>query len=86
MANNSDAFRLAADLKINVIFLSWAVKAKLHNNDDWIDYGRFNGDVYAAEIARNNVTKSDCGEIGRHKGLKIPRLRAYRFDSDQSHH
>ena len=68
LADNSDAFRLATDLKINVMFLNWAVKAKLHNSEyetDWIDYGRFNGDMYAAtryaivvaaaEIARNNV-------------------------------
>ena len=27
----------------------------------------------------------DCGEIGRHKRLKIPRPRVYRFDSGQSH-
>lgn len=68
LADNGDAFRLATNLKINVMFLNWAVKAKLHNSEyetDWIDYGRFNGDAYAAtryaivvaaaEIARNKM-------------------------------
>ena len=27
----------------------------------------------------------DCGEIGRRKGLKIPRRKSCRFDSGQSH-
>jgi hypothetical protein len=29
---------------------------------------------------------SPDGEIGRHKGLKIPRRKAYRFDSGSGHH
>jgi len=29
--------------------------------------------------------KCDCGEIGRHKRLKISRRKASRFDSGQSH-
>lgn len=66
LADSGDAFRLATKLKINVMFLNWAVKAKLHNSEyetDWIDFGQFNGDadaatryaivVAAAEIARN---------------------------------
>ena len=66
LADNGDAFRLATNLKINVMFLNWAVKAKLHNSEyetDWIDFSQFNGDAYAAtryaivaaaaEIARN---------------------------------
>ena len=30
-------------------------------------------------------SKCDCGEIGRRKGLKIPRRKACQFDSGQSH-
>ena len=37
-------------------------------------------------ILASVVNKCDCGEIGRRKGLKIPRLRSCQFDSGQSHH
>ena len=68
LADDGDAFRLATNLKINVMFLNWAVKAKLHNSEydtDWINFSRFNGDAYAAtryaivvaaaDIARNKM-------------------------------
>ena len=32
------------------------------------------------------MKQSECGEIGRHKRLKISRLTAYQFDSGHSYH
>lgn len=45
--------KLAIDLKINIMFLDWAVKAKLHNGEyetDWIDYDQFNGNAHSATM------------------------------------
>ena len=33
----------------------------------------------------NHSIKCPVGEIGRHKGLKIPRLRLYQFESGIGH-
>ena len=34
---------------------------------------------------RPGAPDRDCGEIGRHKRLKISRRKSYQFDSGQSH-
>ena len=48
--------------------------------------GRRFESCHSDQIKKDTLLICDCGEIGRHKRLKISRLRPCRFDSGQSHH